>query len=90
MSIKKYQQSLREHVCPRCHLEHDANVELILTHRADVRRATVILYYGTALRRCYVPLLSTSILGDVRHTLTVFRNCGFSETRNDLAIRSRR
>lgn len=45
-------------------LGYDANVGLILTHRAGTRRATVILYYGSALRRCYVLLLS--IPGDVR------------------------
>lgn len=57
---------------------YDANVGLTLTHRAGTRRATVILYYGSALRRCYVPLLSTSIPGDVRYTRGYFRNCGFT------------
>lgn len=56
---------------PRCHLRRDVNVGLMfLRHRdredrrAGTKHATVILY-GSTLRRCYAPLVPTSIFGDV-------------------------
>lgn len=83
MSVKKSRPALRK----QFYVAHDAILGmtqmsgLIPTHRAAASRATVILHYGAALRRCYVPLLSTSILGDVRHTLARFRNRGFTVKR---------